>query len=109
MGIRMLCVSCGKRMRLVWAVPDDTMIVPGYENHILECVGCGETERRLVFRHASEPWTEPTTQPNNGRDEVPCVDAQNVGVVEPTASNLTPRTERSAEPDQHSESWERRI
>jgi hypothetical protein len=51
----MRCITCGERMRLVERVPDDTMFVSGYEHHMSECLGCGETERRLVFRRSDEP------------------------------------------------------
>jgi hypothetical protein len=46
----MRCISCGEQMRLVGAVPAETMFVPGYEHHTLECLGCREVERRFVFR-----------------------------------------------------------
>jgi hypothetical protein len=130
----MLCVACGQKMRLVQAIPDDDMLVPGYEHHILDCPGCGETERRLVFRPAAEaltkPWTEaPATQPVNGRNEVandvaneaPCADAPDLAVdlaadlavdlavVEPTASTPTLQPGRSAEPEQPSGHWQHRI
>jgi len=37
--------------------PDDTMMVPGYEHHTLQCSGCDEVDRRLVFSRegASRP------------------------------------------------------
>lgn len=108
---QMLCVACGQKMRLVLAVPDDTMFVPGYEHHIIECLGCGETERRLVFRQVGEHWTDatPTTQPKNGCDDAPCADAPKTAVVEPTASRLTVQRGLLAEPGRSSGSWERRI
>jgi hypothetical protein len=34
---RALCMLCGEEMRLAQTVPDDTMIVPGFEYHILNC------------------------------------------------------------------------
>jgi hypothetical protein len=45
-------------MRLVERVPDNTMFVSGYEHHTSECLSCGETERRLVFRRSDEPLQE---------------------------------------------------
>jgi hypothetical protein len=48
-------MACGEEMRLVQVVPDDTMPVPGYEHHTLECPGCHEVERRLVFTREIEP------------------------------------------------------
>jgi len=40
-------------MRLIQVDRDDTMMVPGYERHTLECSGCKEVERRTVFTAAS--------------------------------------------------------
>jgi hypothetical protein len=54
----MRCITCGERMRLVERVPDNTMFVSGYEHHTSECLSCGETERRLVFRRSDEPFQE---------------------------------------------------
>jgi len=118
----MLCVACGQKMRLLQAIPDDDMLVPGYEHHILDCPGCGETERRLVFRPVAEPWTQaPATQPGNGCNEVPndvpCADAPELFVdlavdlaaVEPAASTLTLQPGPSAEPEQPSGHWQHRI
>jgi hypothetical protein len=45
----MRCVACGAEMHLVHVAGDDTMMVPGYEHHTLECTACPEVERRLVF------------------------------------------------------------
>jgi hypothetical protein len=49
----MRCILCGEEMRLVQVDRDDTMMVPGYERHTLECSGCNEVERRTVFMAAS--------------------------------------------------------
>jgi hypothetical protein len=51
----MRCIGCGEEMRLLQAVADHTMMVPGYEHHTLECPGCHEVERRLVFARPVEP------------------------------------------------------
>jgi hypothetical protein len=40
---------CGAEMQLVQAVPDETMMVAGFEHRTLQCSGCDEIERRLVF------------------------------------------------------------
>jgi hypothetical protein len=111
-GDGMRCVTCGETMRLVQALPDDNMFVSGYEHHILECLGCGETERRLVFRHAGEPWTKaPATASTHGHDEVqvPGADAPDMSVVEPRASSLTHPPRLSREPQQPPGSWQCRI
>jgi len=34
-------------MHVVQVVPDDTLMVPGYERHTLQCSGCNDIERRL--------------------------------------------------------------
>jgi hypothetical protein len=51
----MLCITCGAEMRLIQAVPDTTMMVSGYEHHTLQCTGCNEIERRLVFTREKTP------------------------------------------------------
>jgi hypothetical protein len=42
-------------MRLMQVVPDTTMMVSGYEHHTLQCTGCNEVERRLVFTRQKTP------------------------------------------------------
>jgi hypothetical protein len=51
----MRCMACGAEMRLMQVVPDDTMMVAGYEHHTLQCTGCDEVERRLVFSREKTP------------------------------------------------------
>src|ERR1700730_13759795 len=53
-GARMRCLVCDTEMRLAEVVPDDTMLVPGYEHHTFRCPQCGDEERRLVFVRAGE-------------------------------------------------------
>jgi hypothetical protein len=60
----MRCIGCGEEMRLVQAVADHTMMVPGYEHHTLECLGCHEVERRLVFTKAVAPTPINPMQPS---------------------------------------------
>jgi hypothetical protein len=36
-------------MHLIAVTPDDTMMVPGYEEHTFECSGCHDHVQRLVF------------------------------------------------------------
>ncbi len=45
----MRCLACGGEMHLIEAAPDETMMVPGYEQHMFECSGCQDHVRRLVF------------------------------------------------------------
>ena len=52
-GVRaMRCMACGAEMRLMSAVPDETLMVPGYEHHTLQCMGCNDIERRLRRRES---------------------------------------------------------
>ena len=51
----MRCMACGAEMRVVEVVPDETTMVPGYERHTLQCTGCNDTERRLVFSREKTP------------------------------------------------------
>jgi hypothetical protein len=46
-------------MNLMKAVQDDTMPVPGFEHHTFMCSGCGDIERRLVFRQVGQRQGEP--------------------------------------------------
>jgi hypothetical protein len=45
----MRCVACGAEMHLIEMAPDETMMVPGYEEHTFECSGCRDRVRQLVF------------------------------------------------------------
>ena len=49
MGSTMRCLACGAEMDLIEVVPDNTMMVAGYEHQTLQCSACSEVERRLVF------------------------------------------------------------
>src|SRR6516165_4108782 len=49
----MRCMVCGAEMRLTQSVPDETMLVPGFEHHTLVCPSCQDEEQRLVFVHHS--------------------------------------------------------
>jgi hypothetical protein len=54
----MRCLACGAEMHLIEVAPDETMMVPGYEEHTFECSGCHDHVRRLVFiPRAIEPLT----------------------------------------------------
>jgi hypothetical protein len=59
-------MACGEEMRLVQAVADQTMAVPGFEQHLFRCPGCHDTERRLVFIHPDDP--APRVQPISEAD-----------------------------------------
>src|SRR5262249_2595016 len=53
----MRCIGCGQGMRVVKAVADCTMMVPGYEHQTLECPDCRMVERRMVFGRTIGPLT----------------------------------------------------
>jgi hypothetical protein len=65
----MRCVPCGGEMILVSVVPDETMIVTGFERYTLQCLECGEVEHRLMFKSA------------NGRQAETAVDEANAAVA----------------------------
>jgi len=72
----MRCIGCGHEMRLVKAVADCTMMVPGYEHQTLECTGCRTVERRMVFGRtigplAVEPMRLPSDAPASAADPKP--------------------------------------
>jgi hypothetical protein len=84
----MRCFACGEEMRVVEVVPDDTMPVPGYEHHTLECPGCHDVERRLQFAREIEP-VEPPPLPSEPDQDQP------VTALSPVA---TPASRRQAPP-----------
>jgi hypothetical protein len=59
----MRCMVCGAEMRVMQVVPDETMAVPGYERHTLQCSDCGDVEQRLVFSREKTPVDSVPTPP----------------------------------------------
>src|ERR1700737_3242414 len=55
-------------MRLVQTVPDEAMLVPGFEHHTLICPSCHDEERRLVFVRQDAPLSPPTATDGSGPD-----------------------------------------
>jgi len=52
----MRCLVCAAEMYVTQVEQDRTMPVPGFEHHTLECLECGDIERRLVFtREKTQP------------------------------------------------------
>ena len=52
----MRCLMCAAEMYVTQVVQDGAMPVPGFEHHTLECLECGNIERRLVFtREKTQP------------------------------------------------------
>jgi hypothetical protein len=45
----MRCVACGLEMRLVRALPDQSMMVSGKELRTFQCPRCDREEQQLVF------------------------------------------------------------
>jgi hypothetical protein len=80
-------MACGAEMRLVRVVPDDTMMVPGYEHHTLQCTGCNDVERRLVFTREKTPIQSVPT---------PAVQPQEERVTPPDAAPAAPAAAASA-------------
>jgi hypothetical protein len=89
----MRCLECGAEMRLVSAVRDETMMVPGYEDQTLECTGCRQVERRRVFRPPGEALSGETTAPQPAAETIDPV------ASEPVAPDAA--TARDAASDAH--------
>ena len=60
-GVRvMLCTACGGELILTNVVPDETVAVPGVEQHTFVCSTCHVTERKVVFtKHGREDDSHP--------------------------------------------------
>ncbi len=72
----MKCMACGAEMQLVQTVPDETMMVAGFEHRTLQCSGCDEIERRLVF--------------NPERAAAAAADAASIAEAPPVAPGVAP-------------------
>jgi hypothetical protein len=86
-------------MRLVQTVPDETMIVTGFEHHIFNCPSCHDEERRLVFVRQSKPLSPPIQTESapiqtEGMDQ-DLVDATLQLVGQPAAANGAPQESSS--------------
>jgi hypothetical protein len=66
----MRCMVCGEEMQLVQSVPDETMLVPGFEHHKLVCPCCHDEERRLVFIRHPAPLSPPMAAEGTGSEFV---------------------------------------
>ena len=76
-------------------VPDETMIVTGFEHHIFNCPSCHDEERRLVFVRQSKPLSPPIQTESapiqtEGMDQ-DLVDATLQLVGQPAAANGAPQ------------------
>jgi len=63
----MRCLVCAAEMWVTQVVQDDTMPVPGFEHHTLECSECGDIERRLVFTRENTQPVSPSDRRKNER------------------------------------------
>lgn len=88
----MRCMACGAEMRVVQVVPDETLEVPGYEHHTLQCSGCNDVEQRLVFNRESTA-ARATSEP----------------VAESAASPIPPTSENSSERIAAPSAWKRAV
>jgi hypothetical protein len=95
----MRCMVCGAEMRVMQVVPDETMAVPGYERHTLQCSDCGDVETRLVFSREKTPVDRAPIPP--AAAAVP--DPQ--GERESVAAESKPERERVAAPS----AWARAV
>jgi hypothetical protein len=84
----MRCFACGEKMRVVEVVPDDTMLVHGYEYHTLECPGCHEVERRLQFTREVER-VEPPPLPSEPDQDQPVTALSTVAIPAGVAAPST--------------------
>ena len=51
----MRCMACDGEMLLVSVLPDESMIVAGFERCTLQCLSCDEIEQRTVFTRPADP------------------------------------------------------
>src|SRR5260370_16539915 len=65
----MRCMACGGEMVLTAGTSDDAVSVEGFKYETHQCLGCGGTERRLVFVRGSTETTAPP--PVSPRPEQP--------------------------------------
>jgi hypothetical protein len=119
----MRCMACGEIMRLTQAVADQSMAVPGFEQHLFRCPGCNDTEQRLVFVHPDdaaprriEPIGEadlpgvtlqPTAQSNPGEHDAPPVApaAAAASQPEPKPDPKRPPTPWQQSVEKHRSRW----
>ena len=56
--VQMRCMVCGGEMVLIEAVPDETMMVSGFQHETYMCSVCADVERRFCFKkHAQHEHT----------------------------------------------------
>ena len=92
----MRCMVCGTEMRLTQSVPDETMLVPGFEHHTLVCPSCQDEEQRLVFVHHSASLSPPIEVESSDSD---IADTTLQPADEDTAVDQSVREVGSTEPE----------
>src|SRR5438132_772824 len=93
----MKCLACGTEMQLVEAVPDETIMVAGFEHRTLQCPGCNEVERRLVFNpdraaaaaDAASVTVAPPVSPGAAMDDAPSSEQTSETASAPTAPDAS--------------------
>ena len=70
-------------------VPDETMIVPGFEHHTFHCAACHDEERRLVFVREPKALSPPIQTPIQSEG----MDQDFVDVSDNPVASLQPRTQ----------------
>ena len=107
----MQCMVCGGEMRVERIVRDESMAVSGFEHRTLMCVGCGESEERLVFAQDRSLARGEASLSDQIEDPTPVLFAEKTvvaegGIVGETAcepmsaamSEPVPETELASEP-----------
>jgi hypothetical protein len=78
-------------MHLIKVAPDQTMMLPGYEEHTFECSSCHEHVRRLVFiPRAIAPLTGERMRVPQARPKSP-VEAATIKAAWSRALHASPR------------------
>ena len=80
----MRCLTCNVEMRLIEVTRDDTMWVPGYAYHTMQCPDCHDIERRLVFRRTGS--TMPFAVPSPSEPSAASPPIEPAPVTPPVAS-----------------------
>jgi hypothetical protein len=90
---------CGAEMILIKVVPDDTMMVPGFERRSFMCSTCHDVEQHLAFvRPGRESDTEPMPVPSappvlsGQRDDEPIPSADTAASAAPASAAQDERT-----------------
>jgi hypothetical protein len=96
---------CGEEKVLAEAMPAEDIAVPGFEHQTLECPGCNDTERRLVFTgrviviarrdaEAAASFAEPRQRRQNGWADSSTPDAETTYNGSGVEHSITTREEK---------------